>query len=509
MGWLIGESPNSLAWTSDVGYLKKHRRCNKCDARDSQGYTQDPAVFDPVCCHSCSGGDGSGKPPCCYIAHFECPIFFSGLWVVGLATTHFALPCDAPDGCDVFLRPFCEFRDACNYISVQADLCLPLSDAHDDFPWLEAQFACLPNLLALLGCSWQDRGWHQFDNPPASTPPPDGIGWRLPLTDMRSVTLNYDRLGIVYSLPTGVSWDCYGPNNLVLTANPYGCPLPTNVCVTPKPTNDLDICSENNQNRAMYDSEEDRCACCDNYCDCILGEIRIQCSGGGVQVCNGQYCIGGRTGVAGPVGPSRELCCTFEDADLVSHLICVVVYCTGGGNWKADWYCDGTLAGTVPIDSTCCPLTGTSTAPPLPCINCDGCSALMTTCTPPVPLLCCVNDGTLTAYPDLTYTVTTTNPPCDCTSTVTGTIQFSAGGSGLECNWEFITDPGFAFCDMGTIAFALSFDAGTQLWTATGPTINGGDVGSQTVANQVPCPGVLLVFTLIFSSCPYTITITR
>src|SRR5258708_6005174 len=116
-----------------MSYIKQHRRCNQCDERDSEIYVPGTATFNPLCCHFCSTGTGTndGKPPCCYVAHFECPVTFMGHIVVGKTKTVYREFCDTfqadvpvelgqADGPKVFLRKFCEFESDCDYFSIQS-----------------------------------------------------------------------------------------------------------------------------------------------------------------------------------------------------------------------------------------------------------------------------------------------------------------------------------------------------------------------------------------------------
>ena len=157
--------------------------------------------------------------------------------------------------------------------------------------------------------------------------------------------------------------------------------------------------------RSNYGTEIDRLTCCDPWCECMPGYISIQCPGDGIQRQGWQpgvpdlpgvskgFCTGGRDGINTPVGPSREFCGTFLDADENEHEICVVAYCAKatvpGGAWGVDWYCDGEHipnAGSGGLGS-CCPFQFEFVMPEMPCLpGCTGCVAFntpSTLCQPP------------------------------------------------------------------------------------------------------------------------------
>ena len=197
-----------------------------------------------------------------------------------------------------------------------------------------------------------------------------------------------------------------------------------------------------------YNNEKNRCACCDPYCKCMNGTIRLVCSGH-VYDHKGCFCQGGRTGVASPVGPSREFCSTFDIGDGTgSHTICVVAYCVDGGAWKTDWYCDGAFQSTATCGSTCCPLAAWTTSQVnLNCINCKGCISIQSDpqCVAPEP--CCPIakiPATLTAAFVSTgmgtFSVTLTKGG----STWTGT---GTTGNGDPCSVLFTPGSGVNGCD--------------------------------------------------------------
>ena len=363
-----------------MGFLRKNRRCNQCDTRDDGSYSQDPSVKNPLCCHVCGANpvNPDAKPPCKYIAHFGCEITCTnssgvkrmvagGFEIGGCSTGLYG---------DVSLRVRCAFSDPCKFVSRET------TDRSSNTDYV--------NLLEANVCTWDD--YFKFIG---GTIPPFVVGWTLNIQSATSVTLSYSGSSCpcfaTYALPNGVEWDCYGPNTLkkigasscVSASNDF----PSHVCVTPAEKSNKSYCDRIGQPQT-YDTETHRCACCDDYCNCIAGTIRIIC-GSVAQDASVQYCIGGRTGVQDPVGPSREACTYFNDSSGDPHLICVVIYCVDGGIWKADWYCDGTYDGTVTLASTCCPLTASGNGPTLSCMDCTGCVGI--NIEPACEPLCCDN----------------------------------------------------------------------------------------------------------------------
>ena len=424
-----------------MGFLRKNRRCNQCDTRDDGSYSQDSSVKNPLCCHVCGANpvNPDAKPPCKYIAHFGCEITCTnssgvkrmvagGFEIGGCSTGLYG---------DVSLRVRCAFSDPCKFVSRET------TDRSSNTDYV--------NLLEANVCTWDD--YFKFIG---GTIPPFVVGWTLNIQSATSVTLSYSGSSCpcfaTYALPDGVEWDCYGPNTLkkigasscVSASNDF----PSHVCVTPAEKSNKSYCDRIGQPQT-YDTETHRCACCDDYCNCIAGTIRIIC-GSVAQDASVQYCIGGRTGVQDPVGPSREACTYFNDSSGSPHLICVVIYCVDGGIWKADWYCDGTYDGTVTLASTCCPLTATGNGPPLSCMDCTGCVGVSVDpdCQPPPPP-CCY----LTSYPN-TMTLTMYTGCVGWPATVT----LSKAGSTFSGS----------FLVGGTInTVSISFDATTCLLILT------------------------------------------
>ena len=414
-----------------MSFLRKHRRCNECDDRDKEVFVESTVLKNPVCCKKC-GESKDKKPPCGYKAHFEC-VMYGPLQTDARGEQHHLLLSDPlsteagryhdPIGCHtdiagmVWLRPFCNYQDSCTFLSIQD---IPNPDYWRLFEILlesgygNRYYNHYANhrdvyFISPFGygqardntCSWQDRMIVNFQYFLPIAKSEIKFGWKLDLNDLSSVTLSYAEYGLSYSMKAGETWDCFAKNTLYLTTgnNPAFSNIPKAVCVTPIESTDVKICDAVvSQSSVVYNNETNRCACCDNYCDCIPGTIRIIC-GSVAQDASVQYCIGGRTGVQDPVGPSREACTYFNDTSGDPHLICVVIYCVDGGIWKADWYCDGTYDGTVTLASTCCPLTASGNGPTLSCMDCTGCVGISVDpgCQPP----CCY----LTSYPN-TMTLT-------------------------------------------------------------------------------------------------------
>jgi hypothetical protein len=458
-----------------VSFLRQHRRCNECDDRDQETFVESTTIKHPLCCKKC-GASKDKKPPCAYKAHFEC-VMWGPLQTDARGEQHNLLLSDPlsyedgrfsashydSSGCHttvngmVWLRPFCNYQDSCTFLSIQD---IPNPDYwrlfeillesgygnryynhyanHRDVCFFGLDFDYgFPQVCST--CSWQDRmivNW-QYVLPIARSE--IKFGWKLDLNDLSSVTLNYAEHGLTYSMKAGEVWDCFAKNTLYLTTgnNPLFSNIPNAVCVTPIEETESKICDSINRGAIVYNNEANRCDCCDNYCDCIPGTIRILC-GSGVQNGSVQYCLGGRTGVQDPVGPSREACAYFNDTTGTPHLICVVIYCTEGGVWKADWYCDGTYDGTVTLSSTCCPLTASGNGPPLSCMDCTGCVGISVDpgCQP--PLTCCPLDS----FPNtmtLTMYTTCVGWPATVTLTKGGTTwtgTFFVGGDQIDVTFD-------------------------------------------------------------------------
>lgn len=158
------------------------------------------------------------------------------------------------------------------------------------------------------------------------------------------------------------------------------------------------------------ESEESRKDCCDPWCSCAPGWLKVfnpsgshlYQSFGGLTTnptSSTAFCAGGRYGLNSPSNISREWCLpTVYAADGTTHQICMVLYCgsqgslSGGSTWYIDWYCDGTFVATRNMNQvmSCCPNQMAQTGPPMPCLPgavlCVGIN-VEPTCEP----LCCTN----------------------------------------------------------------------------------------------------------------------
>ena len=481
-----------------MSFLRKQRRCNQCDDRDSETYVESTVIRNPVCCHKC-GPTKDQKPPCAYYVHFGCLVASVFYERFGFTDEHVDLSGDlsyvedwnggasgpAPNckthinGIAV-LRPICNYRNACEFVSIQNWI---TSVNLQGFPIAPYKFqnrnldACRTPIIPsgwCDGCSWADR---IFPYPTNSTVE---YGWKLSLNNLTGVTLTHVTYGISYAMKSGETWDCFAKNTMYLTTGKDDrfTNLPTAICVVPIEQNVADFCEEQlrrsggNQDLYKYNNEANRCACCDDLCGCVLGSIRIIC-GSNVVTTSANYCIGGRTGVQSPVGPSREACLYFTDTHGVSHQICVVIYCVDGGVWKADWYCDGHYDGTVTLTSTCCPLTATGNGPPLSCMDCTGCVGISVDpdCQPPPPP-CCY----LTSYPN-TMTLTMYTGCVGWPATVT----LSKAGSTFSGSFQ-----------VGTTIDTVSilFDATTCVLQLTCSSTGANSFVNMTAVSCVPSPSL-------------------
>lgn len=235
----------------------------------------------------------------------------------------------------------------------------------------------------------------------------------------------------VYYLPTsnvgGVATLVYECDNFVsgggsfsvltsATGFPRVITLTSHKCVSSE-VNDQGLCPSGHcqdpryplTRPVVYAAEADRLRCCDPWCACAPGTIKIICTGlGGTQVFGNclvrdTFCTGGRTGTSGPVGPSREFCVAAIATDGSSHTVCAVAYCSGTA-WKIDWYCDGTFQSTTLAVITCCPFTLKANMPTMSCLpGCTGCLAINTQpdCSAVATFPCCDTSTmptTLTAH---------------------------------------------------------------------------------------------------------------
>lgn len=190
---------------SIMGFVSRHRRCG-CDCRDAAGFVVDPQTFNPLCCRVCAGG----KPPCAYIANWECIFECSGPPTFANRANWIGYP-------GMTLRPVCPFENACQFVD----------DAVNNAPtWLD-------------GCTWSERmEGNQFDTQTFL----DAVNWTLDISAVPATMTHKNgyRFSGRFANVGGeqvYSWDCYGPNTL-WSEGPYGsCPnMPKAVCITPKLT---------------------------------------------------------------------------------------------------------------------------------------------------------------------------------------------------------------------------------------------------------------------------------
>ena len=216
-----------------MSFSRRHRLCG-CDCRDSDQYEPDPLTFNPTCY---TLPDGS-KPPCKYIARFECPVSCNGVSITGTGTWFTdvfqstsdlgsSIP-DSPVDPDIWLRPFCEFRNAQLYVATTSQV--PFGDLG-------------------VGCSWLDRissSENGVANQDAITQFKTLVVWTLD-TAATPVTLTHV-LGWTYQQKKTETWNPFGPNTLWLTDQTANdkCTtvsgghnsdkMPNFVCITPAVT---------------------------------------------------------------------------------------------------------------------------------------------------------------------------------------------------------------------------------------------------------------------------------
>lgn len=388
--------------------MKRFRDCG-CDCRDAdQIYVGDKK--EPICCQKCP----EEKRPCLYVARFGCRIPDpSGFPFLDITPS----PSETdPVAGNVYMRVLCPFPGNCKYKSIYAPTAPGRSMPHN----IEANQDTYDDAIVAIGnrgCDWGNRVL-MFTEPWSPVFP-----WTLDL-DQTPVTLDHVS-GAHYEAVS--EWVCDGPNTLRMTTVGTGTgaaradggiiSLPNSVCVTPGVPLDINECSD--KIPCGYASSELRCACGDACCDCLPGSITVSCGTGTgtaptTASYSGNFCIGGRTGLESPAGPSRELCCTLDlptadtgtgtGVSLQPHEICLVTYCDGV-DWKSDLYIDGVFCATLPVTITSlCPLSGTVTFPP-DCIDCTVTLCIGPDCNPPpVKTSCCPdNDIPQTLYVDLTF----------------------------------------------------------------------------------------------------------
>lgn len=207
-------------------------------------------------------------------------------------------------------------------------------------------------------------------------------------------------------------------------------------CVSSE-NDDQGPCNDSSAIRPGYGNEDERCECCDPFCQCAPGVISIYCTTFGWQeVCSGPslFCTGGPSGKQTHSGPTRQLCCDIYDSTTIppehKHQVCAAFYCSQG-TWVADWYLDGTFVDTAPLSTLCCPMRGFGLMPDLG-IGCTGCISINSGggCGPPPPSVCCNDsDEPGTCHITITSTCAVLNG-LTCTMTRLGSHTWS-GPTGL------------------------------------------------------------------------------
>ena len=189
--------------------IGRHRRCG-CDCGDQNRWVKDPLIEPSTCYTGCKDG---AKAPCKYIANFECNIpCLDGTNLA--ARTVATVPSRAHPEAGVVLRPYCIWSDAGRYVSIYDNTDFKYANGAND------------------ACDWATRlnseglGYQFLE---------DNVNWELRI-DLTPVALTH-RNGIRYTQPLGNTWDCFGPNTLILVDNPIvnqKCPsVPKYVCITP------------------------------------------------------------------------------------------------------------------------------------------------------------------------------------------------------------------------------------------------------------------------------------
>ncbi len=196
--------------------IERYRRCG-CDCRDANRWEPDPAVYNPL--FSTRGCvNGNEKPPCKYIARFECDLRrddndgtrTSGEWL-----SQVNMP----------LRQLCEFGPLGEYVGLIGD---PFTGAVTDFHTIENnatfQYACS------ISQRYNLQGNYPANNTAAFSFLRSLIRWKL-LLENHPVT--FTRItGEQYAVD---QWDCFGPNTLQLVRNPTNqTRLPKWLCITPE-----------------------------------------------------------------------------------------------------------------------------------------------------------------------------------------------------------------------------------------------------------------------------------
>ncbi len=197
--------------------LSRFRQCG-CDCRDDYTYVPNPAVRNASSCTSCGGE----KPPCLFVAHFECRLTATtGEELAGPGTSYLSTVTGLQQASvgnfpgDVQLRPICEFRNPCVYVSYGG-----LS--HVDRPL---------GIMKQSGCSWLSRVGYSTGTVADVTRKPS---WRMDISS-NPVTMSLTIRSETAKYTCQDGFDCFGANDFVMTSPrpSWGPTLPSRVCVTP------------------------------------------------------------------------------------------------------------------------------------------------------------------------------------------------------------------------------------------------------------------------------------
>ncbi len=197
--------------------LSRFRQCG-CDCRDDYTYVPNPSIRNASSCTSCGGQ----KPPCLFVAHFECRhTATTGEELTGALSSFLSTVTGLQQASvgnfagDVQLRPICEFRNPCVYVSYGGL-------GHADRP---------QGIMKQSGCSWLSRVGYSTGTLADVTRKPS---WKMDISSnpvKLSLTIRAETAE--YTCQDG--FDCFGANDFVMTGSrpSWGPTLPMRVCVTP------------------------------------------------------------------------------------------------------------------------------------------------------------------------------------------------------------------------------------------------------------------------------------
>ena len=244
-------------------------------------------------------------------------------------------------------------------------------------------------------------------------------------------------------------------------------------------------------------TEESRKLCCDPWCSCAPGWLKVYNPSGGhlSQSFGGltsnpssstAFCAGGRVGLNSPSNISREWCITtVYAADGTAHEVCMVLYCGslgGGVTWLIDWYCDGTFVATRNMNQvlTCCPNQMSQLGPEMPCLPgavlCVGIN-IEPACEPPPPPCCDLADyqSTLTLT---MYTTGCSGWPATVTLTRSGSVfsgSFSVGSDAVLVTFDCVNPVNGVSCGIKFVCSSTGTSRVGQMesTTCSPPTLTG------------------------------------